>query len=146
MEIKVTIEAVELAGAINNLAAALSSNKKSELNTPALVNETNSSEKFIQPEPPQVPVQQPAVPVQPPVVQTAPAQKAEAPVPTVPVAQPQQYTLDPIMQAGTALMDAGKMNELRRLLQTFGVKAVTQLKSEQLGAFATALRGLGAKI
>lgn len=50
------------------------------------------------------------------------------------------------MQAGATLMDAGKVNELMNLLHSFGVQAVMDLKSEQLGAFATAMRELGAKI
>ena len=50
------------------------------------------------------------------------------------------------MAAGAMLMDAGKVNELMNLLHSFGVQAVMDLKPEQLGAFATALRELGAKI
>lgn len=50
------------------------------------------------------------------------------------------------MTAGAALIDAGKINELMGLLNAFGVQAVTQLKQEQLGAFATELRKLGAQI
>jgi len=73
---------------------------------------------------------------------------APAPAPNagVPLAQPPQYTVDQIMAAGATLMDAGRVNDLMALLQSFGVRAVTDLKSEQMGAFATALRGLGAKI
>ena len=36
--------------------------------------------------------------------------------------------------------------ELLALLQKYGAQAITQLKPEQLGAFATELRGLGAKL
>ena len=50
------------------------------------------------------------------------------------------------MAAGASLMDAGKVNELMNLLHSFGVQAVMDLKPEQLGAFATGLRELGAKI
>ncbi|MCX4356984.1 MAG: hypothetical protein OSJ43_12315 [Oscillospiraceae bacterium] len=50
------------------------------------------------------------------------------------------------MAAGTSLMDAGKTNDLVNLLHSFGVQAVTELKPENYGAFATALRGMGAKI
>lgn len=39
-----------------------------------------------------------------------------------------------------------KVNELINLLHSFGVQAVMDLKPEQLGAFATAMRELGAKI
>ena len=81
-----------------------------------------------------------AYPSQPPM----PPQSAQ---PTgVPVAAPPQYTVDQIMKAGATLMDAGRVDDLMNLLHTFGVAAVTELKPEQTGAFATALRGLGAKI
>jgi hypothetical protein len=43
-------------------------------------------------------------------------------------------------------MDAGKTADLQALLKSFGVQALTQLPKEQYGAFATALRGLGARI
>ena len=39
-----------------------------------------------------------------------------------------------------------ELDDLMNLLHNFGVSAVTELKPEQTGAFATALRGLGAKI
>lgn len=68
---------------------------------------------------------------------------AGAPLPTSPGPQ---YTVDQIMQAGATLMDAGKAGELMNLLASFNVPAVTALKPEQLGAFATALRQLGAQI
>ena len=64
----------------------------------------------------------------------------------MPVAPPPQYTVDQIMAAGATLMDAGRVDELVNLLHSFGVQAVTDLKPEQMGAFATALRGMGAKI
>ena len=66
--------------------------------------------------------------------------------PGVPLAAAPQYTVDQIMAAGATLMDAGKVNELMTLLHSFGVQAVMDLKPEQMGAFATALRELGAKI
>ena len=57
-----------------------------------------------------------------------------------------RYTREQIMQAGAALMDAGKISELTNLLQSFGVQAVMQLKPEQLDSFAATMRDLGAKI
>ena len=68
------------------------------------------------------------------------------PAPGVPLAQPPQYSVDQIMAAGATLMDAGKVNELMALLHSFGVQAVMDLKPEQLGAFATEMRKLGAQI
>lgn len=107
---------------------------------------------------PTAPAPGPVTPVAPP----APAQAAEptlahvaasapAPVPTappaaVPVAAAPTITREQIMTAGAALIDAGKMSELMGLLNRFGVQAVTQLKQEQMGAFATELRKLGARI
>lgn len=42
--------------------------------------------------------------------------------------------------------DPAKMGELQSLLAQYGVQAITQLPPAQYGAFATALRGLGARI
>lgn len=74
--------------------------------------------------------------------QTAPIK----PVQTAPVAQPQTYTIEQIQTACAPLMDAGKQQELVGLLAQFGVQSLPQLPKEQYGAFATALRGLGANI
>lgn len=86
----------------------------------------------------------PVVPVTAPVA--APVAPPAPPVPVVPVAPPPSYTREQIMVAGAALVDAGKMQDLLNLLSTFGVRAVTELKQEQLGAFATEMRKLGAQI
>lgn len=100
-----------------------------------------------------VPVQ--AAPVQTAPVQTAPVQTAPvqtAPVQTTPVqmAVPTStvaYTMDDLARAGMSLMDCGKQAELQKLLKEgFGVDALPQLPKEQYGAFATALRGMGAQI
>ena len=141
LKMEINIEAPELAGAINNLAAAIGGAK--------LVPQYGAVETPQQPvnnpqvtAPAQAPVQ-PAPPPSPgPVVQAAPSY----PAPNVPLAQPPKYTVDQIMAAGATLMDAGKANELMNLLHSFGVQAVMDLKPEQLGAFATGLRELGAKI
>ena len=82
---------------------------------------------------PTVPVAQPA-----PVANTAPA-------PTVPTSAP-QYTLDMIATAGSALIDAGKMDQLMQLLGKFGVASLTELTPESYGAVAGELRALGATI
>ena len=109
-----------------------------------------------------------APPVSAPVTPTpapAPVNPAPAPVAAAPVAGPQvtppgnapavapvaaapTYTVEQIGKAGADLVsqDAAKMPELLALLQKYGVQAITQLKPEQLGAFATELRGLGAKL
>lgn len=143
LEAKITIEAPELANAINNLAAALSGAKANPF--PAQTAQPVQQAPVAKPAPVAAPVaQQTAMPVAPAPV--APAAPVNYPAPSVPLAQPPKYTVDQIMSAGATLMDAGKVNELMALLHSFGVQAVMDLKPEQLGAFATAMRELGAKI
>ena len=89
-------------------------------------------------------------PVTPPVQQpvyTTPVQQA----PVTPPAQPvpttaPSYTLDDLTRAAIPLMDSGKQPELLQLIRSFGVEALPSLQPEQYGAFATALRGMGAQI
>ena len=68
-----------------------------------------------------------------------------APAPAVPTSAP-QYTLDMIATAGSALIDAGKMDQLMGLLGKFGVASLTELAPESYGAVANELRALGAAI
>ena len=143
LEMKLTIEAPELANALNNLAAALGAR-------PFPTAQQAPAAASTQPQP-VVPQQAPAAPVQQPMPAPAPVAPAttaqpNTPVAGVPLAQPPKYTVDQIMAAGAQLMDAGKVNDLMNLLHSFGVQAVMDLKPEQLGAFATALRDMGAKI
>lgn len=89
----------------------------------------------------------PAAPAAP--VSTAPAAPPAMPAPTAPAVAPTTaptYTMDQIAKAGAELAQAGKMPQLMALLQQHGVQAVTQLRPEQYGEFATALRGLGAQL
>lgn len=81
-----------------------------------------------------------------PVVSIPVAAPAAAPAPAVPVTAAPAYTVDQLSQAGAALVDAGKMDALMGLLSKYAVQAITQLPPEQYGAFATDLRGLGARI
>lgn len=139
-EVKVTIAAPDLAAAINSLASAAGGTK---FNTPEDIIQSSAAALI----PPVTPAAS-AVSVSPvtPPIPAPPTAAAVSPVPNVPVAPPPQYTVDQIMAAGAALVDAGKANELLNLLHSFGVQAVTNLKPEQLGAFVTAMRGLGANI
>ncbi|MEG1563834.1 MAG: hypothetical protein RR365_08925 [Bacteroides sp.] len=147
LEAKITIEAPELVDAINNLAAAIAGAK-------AITDRFPAHTVSQAPAPIQMTGQAPAPMMAQPLVQpmpmSGPAPAANAPLggiaPSVPLAQPPKYTVDQIMTAGATLMDAGKVNELMNLLHSFGVQAVMDLKPEQLGAFATAMRELGAKI
>ena len=116
-----------------------------------------------QPNPhPQSPVQQPAVtaaqrvpvatvPVQPNrrPVPSAPTQPPVPPAPIqAPVAPPPQYTMDQLQLAAGTLMDMGPqvMQQLQGLLQQYGITRVTDLRPEQMGAYAADLRRLGARI
>lgn len=78
-------------------------------------------------------------------IQSVPVQQT-APVPgTVPTATP-VYTEDVLAKAAMTLMDSGKQGDLINLLGQFGVNALPELPPGQYGAFATALRGMGAQI
>lgn len=139
-EINVTVNAPELAEALNNLAAALKGAKPEPVPPADYMPPADTAPAPATPAPAVTPAPAPApAPVQ------APVTPAPAPAP-VPVAPAPTYSRDQIMTAGAALIDAGKINELMGLLNSFGVQAVTQLKQDQLGAFATELRKLGAQI
>lgn len=166
MEMKITVEAPDLAASIIKLAEAIASGPDPNLLTP---DEPRPVASYPTTPAPAVtpPVAAPAAPVSPaPVTPTAtptpapaPAVAAPAPTagpasvtpgstpaPTVPVTTAPAYTLDQISRAGASLVDAGKMQQLLELLGRYGVQAVTQLQPEQYGTFATELRALGAQI
>lgn len=176
LEIKVTIEAKDLTEAVSSLAAALNGKKphtvcnqygadNRHIDNVGTIN-MGMSDK-IQPATPAAPVNPiPAttVPTQAPgtPLSATPVQTAAQAAPTVPVAQPApvtntasaptvptsapQYTLDMIANAGSALIDAGKMDQLMQLLGKFGVASLTELAPESYGAVANELRALGATI
>lgn len=92
--------------------------------------------------PQQVPVPS-VVPVQTQATPQAPVQ----PVPTAAVpTSTTTYSMDDLARAGMTLMNSGHQAELQQLLVQFGVNSLPELPVEQYGAFATALRGLGAQI
>lgn len=141
MTVSVNITGLEpIAAAINSLAQAMGANGV----TVAVGDRRQEASQ---------PVADPA-----PALSTAaiPAAPAPASVPAPPSAVPaaQQavptsttaYTADDLAKAAISLMDAGRQNELIALLQQFGVAAVPNLLPAQYGAFATALRGMGAQI
>lgn len=92
------------------------------------------------------PVTSSAAPVPPASAPVAPAPAPTAP--TVPTAPTPGYTLEQLSRAGADLTrsDPTKMAQLIALMQQYGVQTVSQLPPEHYGAFATALRGLGATI
>jgi hypothetical protein len=82
------------------------------------------------------------IPTTPQPVQQQPQ---AAPPPVVPTT-PTTYKLSDIQLAAQQLMDAGKQQELRNLLTSFGVQALVKLPPEQYANFATQLRAMGARI
>lgn len=90
----------------------------------------------------------PVTPPQTPVAQPMPTVN----VPTAPVAQPTptanvpSYTMDELAKAGAVLAQQGKMAELQGLLAKYAIGTIMELDKGLYGAFATDLRGLGAKI
>ena len=171
LEMKITIAAPDLAAAINNLAVALANGNTVPVEKPAKAEkQTEAKVAAQQAQAPVNPMQAtgaplsatPAqtvapvanVPVAPAVVQQAApavATVAQAPVAQAPVASAvptgaPTYTLEMIARAGTALVDAGKMDALCGLLAKYGVGALTALDPAQYGNFANDLRALGAQI
>ena len=166
LEMKITIAAPDLAAAINNLAVALANGNTVPAEKPAKAEkQTEAKVAAQQAQAPVNPMQAPGaplsatpaqtvapvanVPVAPAVVQQAApavAPVAQAPVASaVPTGAP-TYTLEMIARAGTALVDAGKMDALCGLLAKYGVEALTALDPAQYGNFANDLRALGAQI
>lgn len=156
LEMKIKIEAADLAAAIAKLADAIA-----HADPPATENGETRVAMDVTPAVPQAsspaPVQDAPAPAAPisntaapisaheaapiPATQTAPTVTVAVPVATAPT-----YDIDQIATAGAALVNAGKMEQLLALLAKYGVAAVTQLKSEQYGGFVTELRALGAQI
>lgn len=97
----------------------------------APVNQTESAVSQAPAAPPTQPAPQPSAPVTP-----------QAPVPTT----EHSYTAEELQMAAVTLVDKGMMAQLQELLNRFGVNALPALPKEQYGAFATALRGMGAQI
>ena len=92
----------------------------------------------------QAPQQAPVPPVVPVQTQAAPPVQ-QAPAAAVPTSATTS-SMDDLARAGMTLMDSGHQTELQQLLVQFGVNSLPELPVEQYGAFATALRGLGAQI
>ncbi len=131
LEMKVTIApTTELVTVLDKLAAAIGGGSKCRETVP---------------EAPKAPAGQATpLPAAPAPVQTG-APSVNPVASTVPTSAP-QYTVEMLADAGTTLVDAGKMAELLRLLADFGVNAITDLKPETYGAVASKLRALGAQI
>ena len=134
LEMNITITAAGLEAAINNLATAIGGNAAAnKAETAAMTTDRTT------PTAPSIPVV-PTMPAPPAVQPSVPVNPT--PIPT----SAPQYTFDMISTAGSALIDAGKMDQLVMLLGKFGVQSLTDLSPESYGAVANELRALGAKI
>lgn len=167
MEIKILIEAPELAAAVNNLATAVSN--FGEIKVQPVINAADVADKAVKqtrrrksdksaaeevPAQVEAPVvQQPAAPapapVEPPHTVPGPAPvppltpASEIPVTEQP--QPRQYTMQDIAKVGAALLDKGMMPQLSAILNEMGVMAIPQLRPEQYPVVAEKLIALGGK-
>lgn len=161
LEIRIT--APELSEAINNLAQALTSGtcaKKTPIGVAA--DAVLTSDTSVVAEGAHAPIGDPttATPVHPLVTDTAPWEGPTNEVPAVSVpslaedgkaitsapAPEAHYTLDMLANAGTSLIDAGKISKVTAILARHGVEALTSLDPSQYGSVANELRSLGAKI
>lgn len=156
-EIKVTIEAPELAGAMMRLADAISAapaapspvapvqtpaKAEAPAEKPAPAKEAVKAEK---------PAKAPAPaktekPAAAPAPEPAPVAPAPAPVPANATQPEKEVDLATIARAGAGLVDQGKMPQIMELLKGYNVRAITELKQEQYKDFAKDLRALGADI
>lgn len=121
--IDLNINAADLAEALRALGAALSG---AAILTPQA--------------PPAQPM--PPAPPQPQPAPAAPTQPAAASLPT----SAHAYTMDQLAVAATSIIDSGRRQTVVDLLAQYGVSALIALPKEHYGAFATQLRGLGAKL
>ena len=139
--------------------------KAAELLSAALTHRTQNPKPSTMPAAPAAPESLPVVPAvtvpqevptaPAPVAPTAPTYPVASVPPTapvsatvVPVAPAPGITLEQLATAGAELIraDRNKHAALMTLLQQFGVRSVMDLSPDKIGAFATAMRGLGANI
>ena len=161
MDINVHITAPDLCVAIAALAHALAGKKPVSVSeasapvveAPAMPQPTPVGTGVAAPQQavPVVTYPAPTVPTVPtvpttPTAPTAPTAPAAPPVAAVPVAATPAYNLDQIANAAAELARGGRLQELQGLLAKYGVQALPALNPDHYGAFATDLRGLGAKI
>ncbi len=152
MEIKLVCPEIDdLARAIRQMLPLLQLLAES----PAQGTLTDRSPSTVAPRAPVVDIPAATVAAAPPAapITTTPTTPAVVPpaptAPTVvPTAAAPAYTLDQVATAAANLRSTspGVMPQLFALLGQMGVKSLPELPAEKLGEFATALRGLGAKI
>lgn len=86
----------------------------------------------------------PTAPVAP-VTQAMPYQQT-VPTQPVPFSAPTSvppYTIEQFQAAIAPLLDAGKVQQIQQLVQSFGVATLMDIPKERYGEFANGLRGLG---
>ena len=146
MDIRIQINCPDLVSAANILVEAWG--HKTQQAAPVLPHPTVQAPAAPQPikEPQTAPAAPQAAPVTPLTAQ-APAPSPAAVPTAAPVAGP-TYTIQDLAVAGANLVreNPAVHPQLMGLLGQFGVQAVTDLKPEQLGPFANAMRQMGAKL
>ena len=134
MEVKVMIDlTARMEQALRDLCAVLKTKREEEVtNAPIPPEDAPAAAKPATSAPVAAPVSAPAT----------------VPAPAVPLSRAPSFTKGQVASAGAALLraDPGKKEPLQALLAQYGVPSVADLPEEHIGAFATALRGLGANI
>ena len=150
-EIKVTVEAPELAKAINQLANSLGGNGMVIQPAVNALVEAPVAPSKPDPVPTPAPVQPEApAPVQAPEsakeAPSTPAPAPEAPAAPEPASEPAKvYTFDQISKVGAKLCTTGKMDQLVSLLNgKYGVPAITMIDESRYAELAADLIALGA--
>lgn len=164
MELKITIDATPMllaalkpfAGMLCSLSTPTQHTRMSTINQPPeAIGTTVAAPTMSIPQPlPPMQVTPPApvvvAPVMPvpiaPAVTVKPTVPAAPPSPKpAPAAVPSTYTPEQINAACKPLMDAGRLGELRDILnKEFGVTSLKQMDAEQLTKYAQRVRELGA--
>ena len=153
IDINITVRCPDLVQAAGTLAAALGGSRAPQEAPQPPVVQIPTPTPTAQPAPAETHQVTTGDPLPENVVQITtttpelPPELTQSRAPVAPTAAP-SYTSADIARAGAMLIQSnpGIQPQLAALLQQFGVRAAMDLKPEQLGNFANALRGLGAKL
>lgn len=146
MEIKVFVEIPALDHLAEALSGKIANHKEVQIHTE--INTTSAADPVSVPEPAvAMPTSELAAVTQAPVQgAVTPVQTTTAPIAPVSTGTAPTYTRDQLAKAATDHLMPQRMQELTSLLASFGVQSLMDLPEARFGEFATALRGLGAKI
>lgn len=146
MEIKVFVDIPALDHLAEALSGKIANRKEVQIRTE--MNTTSAAAPVSVPEPAvAMPTSEPAAVTQAPVQgAVTPVQTTTAPIAPVSTGTAPTYTRDQLAKAATDHLMPQRMQELTSLLASFGVQSLMDLPEARFGEFATALRGLGAKI